>query len=41
MHGIATMIATKTVKFSDKEIEDIITSTTQEMLFGYKNKKEE
>lgn len=40
-HGIATMIATKTVEFSDNQIEDILTSTTQEMLFGYKNKKEE
>lgn len=25
---------------SDKEIEEILASTTQEMLLGYKNKKE-
>lgn len=40
-HGIATMVVEKTVEFSDEEIEDILASTTQEMLIGYKAKKKE
>lgn len=40
-HGIATMVVNKTVEFSDEEIEDILASTTQEMLIGYKAKKKE
>lgn len=40
-HGIATMVVNKTVEFSDEEIEDVLASTTQEMLIGYKAKKKE
>lgn len=41
-HGIATMVVSKTVEFSDEEIENLLASTTREMLIGYKkNIKEE
>lgn len=41
-HGIATMVVSKTVEFSDEEIEELLSSTTREMLIGYKkNIKEE
>lgn len=35
-HGIACLVATKTVKFSNKEIEELLTNTVIEMLKGYK-----
>lgn len=35
-HGIATMVVSKTVDFSDEEIEYLLASTTREMLIGYK-----
>lgn len=36
-HGIACLIATKTIKFSQKEIEELLTKTVIEMLKGFKN----
>ncbi len=38
-HGIACLVATKTVEFSDKEIEDMLTNTVREMLIGYNIEK--
>ena len=35
-HGIATMVVSKTVDFSHDEIEELLASTTREMLIGYK-----
>ena len=35
-HGIATMVVSKTVDFTDDEIEKLLASTTREMLIGYK-----
>ncbi len=38
-HGIACLVATKTINFSDEEIENLLTSTVIEMLNGYKKKE--
>ncbi len=35
-HGIACLVATKTVEFSEKEIEELLGNTVLEMLKGYK-----
>ena len=35
-HGIATMVVSKTVDFTDEEIEELLASTTREILIGYK-----
>ncbi len=35
-HGLATLVATKTVKISDKEIEDLLEETVIEMVTGIK-----
>lgn len=38
-HGIACLVATKTIKINDKEIEELLSTTVTEMLEGFKNKK--
>lgn len=38
-HGIACLVATKTVKFSKQEISDLLESAVREMLIGYKKGK--
>ena len=35
-HGLATLVVTKTIKFTDAEIEDLITSTVRQMIKGYR-----
>lgn len=40
-HGIATLIATETLKLSDSEIDKIIADTVRQMLKGYKLEKGE
>lgn len=35
-HGLACLASTKTVKFTDEEIEELLTNTTREMLIGFK-----
>lgn len=35
-HGIACLVATKTVEFSDEEISNLLENTVREMLVGYK-----
>lgn len=40
-HGIATLIATETLKLSDLEIDKIIADSIREMLKGYKMEKGE
>lgn len=37
-HGIACLVATKTVEFTEKEISELLGNTVLEMLKGYKNK---
>ncbi len=39
-HGIACLVATKTVEFSDEEISKLLEKTVVEMLMGYKMKGE-
>lgn len=39
-HGIACLVATKTVEFSDQEISELLEKTVVEMLMGYKMKGE-
>lgn len=39
-HGIACAIATKTLEMEDKEIEKLLESTVEEMLFGYVKRKD-
>lgn len=39
-HGIACLVATKTVEFSDEEIGELLENTVREMLKGYKMKGE-
>lgn len=34
-HGIACLVATKTVKFTDEELEELLETTVREMLRGY------
>lgn len=36
-HGIACLVATNTVKFSDVEIEELLTETVKKLIMGYKN----
>lgn len=38
-HGIACLVATKTVQFTDNEIADLLESTVRQMLVGYKGGK--
>ena len=40
-HGIATLVATKTLKLSDSEIDKIIADSVRQMLKGYKLEKGE
>lgn len=35
-HGIAAMVASNTVEFTDEEIDDLLGKTVREMLIGYK-----
>lgn len=35
-HGLACLVATKTVKFTDKEVKKLLIDTVQEMFNGYK-----
>lgn len=35
-HGIASLLASKTIKMSDSEIEELLVKTTRELLIGYK-----
>lgn len=35
-HGIACLVATNTVKFSDEEIEKLLTESVKQMILGYK-----
>ena len=35
-HGIACLVATKTIKISEKEIEELLSTTVLEMLEGFK-----
>lgn len=35
-HGIACLVATKTIQFTDSEIEELLSKTVKEMLIGYK-----
>lgn len=37
-HGIACLVATNTVKFTDEEIDKLLENTVLEMLKGYKNR---
>lgn len=39
-HGIACLVATKTVKFSEQEISELLENTVREMLRGYKEEGE-
>ena len=39
-HGIACLVATKTVNFSEEEIADLLEKTVREMVIGFKNNKE-
>ena len=36
-HGIACLVATNTVKFTQSQICELLESTVREMLVGYKN----
>lgn len=38
-HGIACLVATKTVQFTHTEIEKLLTNTVLEMLIGYKEEE--
>lgn len=40
-HGIACLVATNTVKFTEEEIERLLTDTVWEMLQGHLNQEEE
>ncbi|MDO4282502.1 MAG: TetR/AcrR family transcriptional regulator [Clostridia bacterium] len=40
-HGIACLVATKTVEFTDDEIDNLLSSTVIEMLRGYQWKEKE
>lgn len=40
-HGIATLVATKTVEFTETEISCLLENTVSEMLKGYKQRKGE
>lgn len=40
-HGIACLVATKTIDFPDREIEELLKSSVRQMLTGYKKEKEE
>ena len=36
-HGIASLVATDTVEFTEIEIMELLASTTREMLMGFKH----
>lgn len=38
-HGIACLVATKTIQFKEKEIEELLGNTVREMLIGYIKEK--
>lgn len=38
-HGLATLVATNTVKFTKEEIEDLLEKTVREMMIGYKKEE--
>lgn len=38
-HGIACLVATRTVQFTDNEIAELLESTVRQMLVGYKGGK--
>lgn len=38
-HGIACLVATKTIKFSEEEISDLLQTSVREMILGIKSKK--
>ncbi len=38
-HGLATLVATKTVKFSEKEVNELLKETVREMVKGRKSEK--
>ena len=38
-HGIACLVATKTIEISEKEIEELLSTTVLEMLEGFKKNK--
>lgn len=40
-HGIATLAATDTVKFTDDEIRELLAATTREMLIGFRHTREQ
>lgn len=40
-HGIATLVATKTISISDEEISKLLEETVRQMLKGYKLEKED
>lgn len=39
-HGIATLVATETIEFTEEEIEKLLGSTVRQMIKGYKIEKE-
>ncbi len=39
-HGIACLVATNTIKFTDEEIDELLSNTVLELLSGLKNKGE-
>lgn len=38
-HGLACLVATKTIQFTPKEIEHLLEETVREILIGYKEKR--
>ena len=40
-HGIATLMVTKTIEFTDEEIDELLASTVRQMLKGYKMERGE
>ena len=40
-HGIACLVATRTVKFSELEISNLLEDTVKQLLIGYKKEKGE
>ena len=38
-HGIACLVATKTINFSELEISNLLEATVKEMLIGFKERK--
>lgn len=38
-HGLACLVATKTIQFSEKDISDLLGNSVKEMLIGYKSER--